>query len=455
MENVNNRNIGTLTKSNLFVEIGKKISYAENSLESKADILEQILPEYVGMKRVRVIISKFKEIEALKPEVHVLGKDGKTYSICSDKDGKPYFAEVKTNITDVKQQVLSIVSEYLEPEDLDEFMKKYLTAVAEITFFSDEVEEFTSEIKKLLEQLKSNQILCLDKKLCALVDKKIKQCDIITASYDCFERITKVIDEIVVLIPKIAGESIIERKYHELLNFSEEISKAIDKMTLTENDHYCLTDLVQMDMVRAIKRLNVLPDFTPEGFKYLDGKVQDNNYRMYASEAIRRYIDGRSEKMVIVKWISGRTLSNGTYVKGFYVTYAVYSDSPWWPVSQDTSERYDTFDEFKSNKWQGRLSQKICGIFTRDFYGFKFITEEQYRAVYELNEELGEDVIKLWPAWIVSRVKEVAYNGQKLIEKRDGELVIIDSPEGSWNVKKDYYSDENEHTTHAIYLVID
>lgn len=164
MKNVSMQNKNALAGNNLFVEIGKKISYSEVPLESKADILSNLLPEYVGMKKVRIIIDKFKEVEKLKSEVIVHWKDGKIYAIHNGEDNKPCFVEVKTNIADVKEQVLSIVGEYLAPEDIDEFLQRYLLTVAETTVFSDEIEIFISEVTEALEQLKTNEILNLDKK---------------------------------------------------------------------------------------------------------------------------------------------------------------------------------------------------------------------------------------------------------------------------------------------------
>mgnify|MGYP007069903429 CR=1 FL=1 len=440
MKNVSKQNQNTLAGNNLFVEIGKKISYSEVPLESKTDILSNLLPEYVGMKKVRIIIDKFKEAEKLKSEVIVHWKDGKIYSICNGEDNKPCFVEVKTNIADVKAQVMSIVSEYLASEDVDEFMQKYLLAVAETTAFSDEIEMFISEVKEALEQLKTNEILNLDKKLHTLINKRIEHCNNIIAEYGCKKEIIALTEELAGLIIQIAGDNVLEKEYYVLQKFVIEISKAIDKLTLSEADYEDIESRYEDDLLSSLDDLNVVPDFIPESYEYLDGSVLEHNYRVHRTiEGVRG--KGETEAM---KWISARVLADGTYVEGFWASYAIYSNPPHGQVSSDIAERYDTFDAFATDNHQKPLSFLVGDMIylkeenpkTRDF-----ITEEQYKAIVELNEELGYNAITMWPSWIIPRGKKDAYSKRKLIEKKDGKFVIAEKPE------------EYGEQSHAVYLV--
>lgn len=440
MKNVSKQSKNTLAGNNLFVEIGKKISYSEVPLESKADILSNLLPEYVGMKKVRIIIDKFKEVEKIKSEVIVHWKDGKLYSICNGEDNKPCFVEVKTNIADVKAQVMSIVGEYLASEDVDEFMQKYLLAVAETTAFNDEIETFVLEVKKSLEQLKTNEILNLNKKLSTLINKKIEQCSNINTEYNCIEKIVYLIDDFSDLIEKIAGKNVIEKEYYELEKFVTEISNAVSILTLSKSDSEEIENLLNSNLVFVLEHLNVVPDFIPKSFEYLDGSVLEHNYRVHRPiKGIHR--EGETEA---IKWISARVLADGTYVEGFWASYAIYSNPPYGQVSSDIAERYDTFDAFATDNNQKPLSYLVGEMINLKEINPKssyFITEEQYKAIVELNEELGYNAITMWPAWIIPRVENDAYSKRKLIEKKDDKFVIADKQE------------EYGKQSHAVYLV--
>lgn len=440
MKNVSMQNKNALAGNNLFVEIGKKISYSEVPLESKADILSNLLPEYVGMKKVRIIIDKFKEVEKLKSEVIVHWKDGKIYAIHNGEDNKPCFVEVKTNIADVKEQVLSIVGEYLAPEDIDEFLQRYLLTVAETTVFSDEIEIFISEVTEALEQLKTNEILNLDKKLRSLINKRIEHCNNITAEYGCKYEIKALIEELAGLITQIAGENVLEKEYRPLQKFVIEISKAIDKLTLSEADYEDIEDKYENELLSSLDELNVVPDFIPEGFEYLDGSVLEHNYRVHIPGSVE-YREGETDAM---KWISARVLADGTYVEGFWASYAIYSNPPFGEVSSDIAEKYDTFDAFATDNHQKPLSYFVGDMISLKKLAPKhryFITEEQYKAIVELNEELGYNAITMWSAWIIPRVENNAYSNRKLIEKKDGKFVITEKPE------------EYGEQSHAVYLV--
>lgn len=379
----------------LMVGVEKNIWYGSISVESREEILEKILPEYVGLKRVREAVAKLKKAENKKPnqEVFVSWRDGKTYSIC-EVDGKPTLVEVATTVEEVKSQIVSIVSEYIQADELDEFLAKYLEAVAEYTIFVDEVQKISEKLIQAVEELKSNVAFCDEKRAVACIDMCLTICKKITpSSYDSAQQICDAICSIEKMLHNLSEPNkgmFKENELDALAKFIPQIEDAVTKITLGKNKslkiHRCIDS-----MKSYIKFIVVCPEYIPDGFAYLDGDVRKHNFRIIKTSP---YSEFEKKLEFVMTWISARKLSDGTNVEGFYVSY---------DLRLNVHTKYDCGRCVESTSDIKKNSKRLC---FNDNLGYineqlHLISGDQYVSIIEWNREVGKNIIDTYDGFVI------------------------------------------------------
>lgn len=107
-----------------------------SSTETKVSVtaIETVLSDYVGKKKVEKIAKAIAEVvdtsdNADNVQITLLWKDGTKYCISDDESGKPKLVELKEEISNLKDEFRSIAEDYIDEEEIEEFLERATEAI--------------------------------------------------------------------------------------------------------------------------------------------------------------------------------------------------------------------------------------------------------------------------------------------------------------------------------------